>query len=157
MEEFAIGANLESAAARRNEGERLDTLAEFKNFGRQTDGLRRVVSNDAVFDRYLGFHFKLLSKDESIGAIKRGQDTVEAAVPAAFFWQALDTSASTTDAITDFGWKRALPPLRRRRRGRTPSRRRRTFALAVSRQCSRKAVRHPSAYWSMASTRSLGR
>src|SRR5437773_9645804 len=56
MEQFAIGANLESAAARGNQGERLDALAELKNFGRQTDGLRRVVSNDAVFDRHLGFH-----------------------------------------------------------------------------------------------------
>jgi hypothetical protein len=56
MEQFAIGANLESAAARGNQRERLDALAELKNFGRQTDGLRRVVSNYAVFDRYLGFH-----------------------------------------------------------------------------------------------------
>ena len=50
MEQFTIGANLESAAARRDELERLNALAELKNFGRQTDGLRRVVSNDAVFD-----------------------------------------------------------------------------------------------------------
>jgi hypothetical protein len=50
MEQFAIGANLESAAARGNQRKRLDALAELKNFGRQTDGLRRVVSNDAVFD-----------------------------------------------------------------------------------------------------------
>ena len=50
MEQFAIGANLESAAARGNERERFDTFAEFKNLGRQTDGLRRVVSNDAIFD-----------------------------------------------------------------------------------------------------------
>ena len=50
MEQFAIGVNLESAAARRNERERFDAFAEFKNFGRQTDGLRRVVSNDAIFD-----------------------------------------------------------------------------------------------------------
>jgi hypothetical protein len=50
MEKFAIGANLESAAARRDERERLDALAELKNFGRQTDGLRSVVSNHAVFD-----------------------------------------------------------------------------------------------------------
>ena len=50
MEEFSIGADLESAAARRDESERRDALAEFENFGRQTDGLRRVVSNDAVFD-----------------------------------------------------------------------------------------------------------
>ena len=61
MEEFVIGANLEGAAARGNERERLNTLAEFKNFGRQTDGLRRVVSNDAVFDRHFGFHLELLS------------------------------------------------------------------------------------------------
>jgi len=56
MEQFAIGANLESAAARGNQRKRLDALAELKNVGRQTDGLRRVVSNDAVFDRYLGLH-----------------------------------------------------------------------------------------------------
>ena len=56
MEQFAIGANLESAAARGNQRERLDALAELKNFGRQTDGLRRVVSNDAVFDRDFGLH-----------------------------------------------------------------------------------------------------
>jgi hypothetical protein len=56
MEKFVIGANLESAAARGNQRERLNALAELKNFGRQTDGLRRVVSNYAVFDRHLGFH-----------------------------------------------------------------------------------------------------
>jgi hypothetical protein len=56
MEQFAIGANLEGAAARGNQGERVYALAELKNFGRQTDGLRRVVSNNAVFDRYLGLH-----------------------------------------------------------------------------------------------------
>ena len=50
MEHFAIGANFEGAAARRNQRERLDALAEFEDFSRQTDGLRRVVSNDAVFD-----------------------------------------------------------------------------------------------------------
>ena len=50
MEQFAIGANVEGAAARGNQRKRLDALAEFENFGRQTDGLRRIVSNDAVFD-----------------------------------------------------------------------------------------------------------
>jgi hypothetical protein len=50
MEQFAIGANFEGTTARRNQHKRLDALAEFENFGRQTDGLRRVVSNDAVFD-----------------------------------------------------------------------------------------------------------
>ena len=56
MEQFAIGANLKSAAARRDERERFDAFAEFKDFGRQTDGLGRVVSNHAIFDRDLGFH-----------------------------------------------------------------------------------------------------
>ena len=50
MEQFAISANFEGPAARRNQRKRFDTFAELKNFGRQTDGLRRVVSNDAVFD-----------------------------------------------------------------------------------------------------------
>ena len=74
MEQFAIGANFESAAARGNQRERFDALAELKNFGRQTDGLRRVVSNYAVFDRHLGFHHELLSENETIGAIKCGQE-----------------------------------------------------------------------------------
>jgi hypothetical protein len=50
MEQFAIGADFKSAAARWNERERFDAFAEFKNLGRQTDGLGRVVSNHAVFD-----------------------------------------------------------------------------------------------------------
>ena len=62
MEEFSIDANFERAAARRDKSERLDAFAEFKNFGRQTDGLWCVVSDHAVFDRYLGFHFELLSR-----------------------------------------------------------------------------------------------
>jgi hypothetical protein len=74
MEKLAIGANLESAAARGNERERLDALAELKNFGRQTDGLRRVVSNDAVFDRHFGFHHELLSNLNRIYAKKDGQE-----------------------------------------------------------------------------------
>jgi hypothetical protein len=69
-----MGANLESAAARGNERERLDALAEFENFGRQTDGLRRVISNHAIFDRYFGFHLELLSSRKAIGASKRGQE-----------------------------------------------------------------------------------
>jgi hypothetical protein len=56
MEQFTIGVNFESAAAGRDEGKRFDAFAEFKNFGRQTDGLRRVVSNHAVFDRDFGLH-----------------------------------------------------------------------------------------------------
>jgi hypothetical protein len=70
MDEFAIGANFEGAPARRNERERLDPLAEFKNLGRQTDGFRRVVSNYAVFDRYFGLHFELLS-DPRLGLARR--------------------------------------------------------------------------------------
>src|SRR5205823_6607533 len=76
MEQFAIGANFESAAARGNQRERFDALAELKNFGRQTDGLRRVVSNDAVFDRYLGFHRQSPFQNETIGAMKSGQEVV---------------------------------------------------------------------------------
>ena len=83
MEQFAIGPNFKSAAARRDERERFDAFAEFKNFGRQTDGLRRVVSNDAVFDRDFGFHPSAPFRCEIIGAIERGQDAVEAAVSAA--------------------------------------------------------------------------
>ena len=56
MEQFAIGANFESAAARWDQRERFDALAKLENFSRQTDGFRRVVSNDAVFDRDLGLH-----------------------------------------------------------------------------------------------------
>ena len=74
MEQFTIGANLESAAARRNQRERLDALAELKNRGRQTDGLRRVVSNNAVFDRHLGFHRKTPFRNQTIGAVKSGQE-----------------------------------------------------------------------------------
>ena len=56
MEQFAIGANFESAATRRHERERFDAFAEFKNLGRQTDGLGRVVSDDAIFDRDFRLH-----------------------------------------------------------------------------------------------------
>ena len=70
MEQFAIGANLEGAAARGNQRERLNALAELKDFGRQTDGLRRVLSNDAIFDRYLGLHRQSPFRNETIGAMK---------------------------------------------------------------------------------------
>jgi hypothetical protein len=83
MEQFPIGLDFEGAAARGNQGKRFDSLAEFENFGRQTDGLRRVVSNDAVFDRDFGFHPSAPFRCEIIGAIERGQDGVEAAVSAA--------------------------------------------------------------------------
>ena len=50
MERLSIGADFKRATAGRDQRERRDALAEFENFGRQTDGLRRIVSNDAVFD-----------------------------------------------------------------------------------------------------------
>ena len=74
MKELSIGADLKCAAARGNERKRLDAFAEFENFGRQTDGLRRVVSNDAVFDRYFGFHRELLSNSNVMQRAKRGQE-----------------------------------------------------------------------------------
>ena len=83
MEELAIGADLECAAARGNQGERFDALAEFEDLGRQTDGLRRVVSDDAVFDRYFGFHRELLSDSNVTGLGKHGQDMHPSAATAA--------------------------------------------------------------------------
>ena len=75
MKEFAIGANLEGSAARWDERKRFDALAELKNFGRQTDGPRRVVSDDAIFDRHLGFHQRASPfRGETIGATQCGQE-----------------------------------------------------------------------------------
>ena len=68
MKELSICADLKSAAARRNEGKRFNALSEFENFGRQTDGLRRVVSNHAVFDRDVGFHVSSFPKKRVRGA-----------------------------------------------------------------------------------------
>ena len=62
MERFAIGADFEGAATRRNEGERRDPIAELENLSRQTDGFRRVVSNRAILDPDFGFHRSLLSR-----------------------------------------------------------------------------------------------
>ena len=76
MKEFAIGANLEGAPARWDQRERLYALAELKNFGRQTDGPRRVVSDDAIFDRHLGFHQRASPfRGEAIGATQCGQES----------------------------------------------------------------------------------
>jgi hypothetical protein len=58
MDEFSISADFKGAAAGRNESKRFDALAEFENFGRQTDGLGRVVSNHTIFDRNVGLHFR---------------------------------------------------------------------------------------------------
>ena len=67
MEQFAIGADFERAAAGRHQRERRDPIAEFEDLGRQTDGLRGVVSDRAVFDPDLGFHRRLLSTHEGSG------------------------------------------------------------------------------------------
>ncbi len=61
VERFAIGADFEGAAARWNQGERRNPIAELENFSRQTDGFRRVVSNAAILDPDFGFHRSLLS------------------------------------------------------------------------------------------------
>jgi len=50
MEKLPIGVNFKRPAARRNQGQRFDTLTQIENLGRQTDGLGRVVSNYTVFD-----------------------------------------------------------------------------------------------------------
>jgi hypothetical protein len=65
--------DLEGAAARGNQRERLYALAELENFSRQTDGLRRVVSNDAVFDRYFGLHQQTPFRNETSDVIRSGQ------------------------------------------------------------------------------------
>ena len=96
MEQFAIGANFKSAAARRNERERFDAFAEFKNFGRQTDGLGRVVSNHAVFDRDFRLQrSELLSDKNGTESPTMGQD--------------IDLRGSRDGwPINDCAWKRAL-------------------------------------------------
>ena len=73
MEELAIGVDLKCPTARWNEGERFDPLAEFEDFRRQTDGLRRVVSNHAVFNRDFGFHLVLLSGENGTKSARDGQ------------------------------------------------------------------------------------
>lgn len=60
MNKLAVSADLKRATARWNERERFNAFAELENFRRQTDGLRRVVSNHAVFNRNFGFHLALL-------------------------------------------------------------------------------------------------
>ena len=67
MDELIISANLERATATWNKGERRDAIAEFKNLGRQTDGLRRVISDHAIFDPDFAFHATLLSETEPSG------------------------------------------------------------------------------------------
>lgn len=53
VDQFVVDTNLELSAAGGNQGEACDVLFEFEQLLRQTDGLRFVVSNTAVFDRNL--------------------------------------------------------------------------------------------------------
>ena len=78
MDEFPVRVNLKRATTRRNEGERFDSFAELEDFGRQTDGLRRVVSNHAVFNRNFGFHLVLLSNKKGTDSWQRGQGASDA-------------------------------------------------------------------------------
>ena len=73
MEQLSICLNFESAAARRNERKGFNALSEFENFGRQTDGLRRVVSNDAVFDRDFGFQRACSFRRDGTKSVRTGQ------------------------------------------------------------------------------------
>jgi hypothetical protein len=65
--------NFKCATARWNERERFDSFAKIENFRRQTDGLRRVVSNHAVFNRNFGFHLALLSAGNGTNRGQGGQ------------------------------------------------------------------------------------
>ena len=56
MEQFTVEADFEGATTAGHEAHGADALFQFKNFRRQTDGLRVVVSDRAVFDNDLGFH-----------------------------------------------------------------------------------------------------
>lgn len=71
VELFTIGGDFEGAAARWDKGERRDPVAEVEYLGRQTDGLRGVVSNHAILDPDFGFHRSLLSLDERSGKRSR--------------------------------------------------------------------------------------
>ena len=50
INKFAVDADFESATAGRNQLERANALLEFQKLFRQTDGMRFVVSDRAVFD-----------------------------------------------------------------------------------------------------------
>ena len=74
MEQFSIGVDFESAATRRYKRERFDPVAEFENFGRQTDGFGRVVSNNAIFNRHFGLHTRTPFQNEPYRSDEAGQD-----------------------------------------------------------------------------------
>ena len=56
MDFLAINDDFKGAAARRDEGERANVLFEFKNFLRQTDGMRLVISSRAIFNSHVECH-----------------------------------------------------------------------------------------------------
>lgn len=54
MDEFAVDFNFENSSSRRNQLQVLDILAEgVQQLGRQTDGLRRIVSHHAEGDGHV--------------------------------------------------------------------------------------------------------
>jgi len=134
MEQFAIGANFKSAAARWDERERFDPFAEFKNFGRQTDGLRRVVSDDAIFDRDFSLH---PASSFPTKMVRKSRDRVKMRAAPAFgrgdeARRALSPQARRLPpqfCSNDCEWKRALRRLLRHpvRRRRSSRRRQRTI------------------------------
>ncbi len=101
MERFAIGADFEGPAARWNQGERRDAIAELEDLSRQTDGFRRVVSNRAVFDSDFGFHQELLPEAKLLDRKKRSRRAWRAALAAY-------TAASTPQSLGGGGVGRAF-------------------------------------------------
>jgi hypothetical protein len=152
MEQFAIGANFESATARRNERERFDAFAEFKNFGRQTDGLRRVVSNDAIFDRDFGLHPASSFPGENGTEVERaGQGASRTGILAeAGAWHEAPLELAR---LTDCEWKPALrrlllqpQPVHRRRSNR---KRQQTIASPAIYDSRRTTARYRNAYFDL--------
>jgi hypothetical protein len=62
-----IDRDLEGATAGRDEGERFDVLLEPQEFFRQTDGLRLIVSNGAVFDADVQCHTEVALPGRRLG------------------------------------------------------------------------------------------
>jgi len=70
MNEFTVDANFKSTSAGRDQLDRLDP-GNVANLGHQTGGSWFIVSNRAVFDRYLRFHARLLYLPNGIRARPR--------------------------------------------------------------------------------------
>jgi hypothetical protein len=56
IDQLATDDDLKTAAARRDEFQGTDTFLERKEFGRQTDGLRLVVSKGAILNADVQAH-----------------------------------------------------------------------------------------------------